>query len=206
MWLYRIAVITENEEIADFFKLELNLFNIAVDVLGSAEGLEEEYPFAVVDTDTCQMPENCQFPVVPLSGSYTTRMTKDDIRLGWPPLLTDIQRLSGVMLADVDLSGIQLAVTDGDVYISMDEGRLEAELDGCVIKLSKNEYVILRELCEYSGKTVKRERIMELLGATEGNISDVYICHLRRKLEANSVRRLIFTERGKGYYTVLRKK
>ena len=45
---------------------------------------------------------------------------------------------------------------------------------------------------------------MELLEASDGNISDVYICRLRKKLEGNTKQRLIFTDRGEGYRTVLR--
>lgn len=52
------------------------------------------------------------------------------------------------------------------------------------------------------GEVLSRERIREELGKGEskgGNLCDVYICHLRKKLETPSGRRLIFTVRGEGY-------
>ena len=55
-----------------------------------------------------------------------------------------------------------------------------------------------------NGEIISRERIMGLLGADDGNISDVYICHLRKKLDEKLGRKLIITERGKGYRTNLR--
>lgn len=206
MYLYKIAVITENSDIADFFRLELNLFHIGVKVFTTPEKLDGTYLFVVVDTDTCEMPADTQYTLIPLSERYDTRITKEGCRLGWPLLLTDVQRLSGVAFTDGEIPTLPTAVQEESMFIAMSTDQKEAELNGRIIKLSKNEYAILSELCENCGKTVNRTRIMEILEATDGNISDVYICHLRKKLESDTGRRLIFTERGKGYYTVLRKK
>lgn len=67
------------------------------------------------------------------------------------------------------------------------------------VSLSENEYKLLSLLCEMRGETVTREQIDEILGATEGNMGDVYICHLRRKLDNQLGLKLIYTVRGKGY-------
>ena len=72
------------------------------------------------------------------------------------------------------------------------------------IRLTKSEFNILEALCGANGQTVPREKIMEILGAENGNISDVYVCRLRQKLEVSEGKRLIFTERGKGYRTTLK--
>ncbi len=206
MLFYRIAVVTKNTDIADFFRLELNLLYIGVDVFDSEENLDGTYPFVIVDTDTCSMPTDTQYTVVPLSEENSTVISANNCQLGWPLLLTDVQRLIGAMLSEGELPSIQIASREGTLLISLSAEKKEAELDGRVIKLTGHEYAILCELCRHSGRTVKRERIMELLGAEQGNISDVYVCRLRQKLEAGTDRRLIFTERGKGYYTTLHRK
>lgn len=67
------------------------------------------------------------------------------------------------------------------------------------IPLSEYECKVLSLLCENRGETVERERIYSLLGAEAGNMGDVYICHLRRKIDNKLGLKLIYTIRGKGY-------
>lgn len=205
MSFYRIAVVTKNREIGDFFKLELKLFHIDVEIFDSLEELIDSYLFVVVDTDTCDMSDGSRYTLIPLSSGYDTDISWGNCRLGWPLLLADIQNLCGIILTDEESHNMRSAWDNNDMFIFLNPDKNEAVLHGNRIQLSKNEFSILRVLCENSGKTVIREDIMKLLGASEGNISDVYICHLRRKLESGCKQRFIFTERGKGYYTILRK-
>jgi DNA-binding response OmpR family regulator len=67
------------------------------------------------------------------------------------------------------------------------------------IALSDNEYKLLSVLCRNRGEAVSRETICSLLGVTDGNMGDVYICHLRRKIDNKLGLKLIYTIRGKGY-------
>ena len=73
---------------------------------------------------------------------------------------------------------------------------------GRSITLSDHEMTILTRLCECSGEPVSREELNALLGASGGNIADVYVCRLRKKLEDTDGRRVIFTVRSKGYKIV----
>jgi len=54
-------------------------------------------------------------------------------------------------------------------------------------------------LYQNRGETVNRETIDMLLGADDSNMGDVYICHLRRKIDNKLGLKLIYTIRGKGY-------
>lgn len=67
------------------------------------------------------------------------------------------------------------------------------------IPLSETEYRVLALLCEHRGETVERKKLYSLLGAEDGNMGDVYICHLRRKIDNKLGLKLIYTVRGKGY-------
>ena len=67
------------------------------------------------------------------------------------------------------------------------------------ISLSETEWRLLARLAEAVGETVRRTELLDLFSAEDGNIVDVYICHLRRKLEAPFGIRLFHTVRGKGY-------
>ncbi len=72
-------------------------------------------------------------------------------------------------------------------------------LDGKRIGLSGNEYAVLKVLYENKGNPVSREALNKTLSSSEGNMCDVYICHLRSKLEKGGSEKFIYTVRGKGY-------
>lgn len=72
-------------------------------------------------------------------------------------------------------------------------------LEGRKIHLSGNEYAVLSKLNENAFNPVSRDELNKVLSSSCGNMCDVYICHLRTKLEADRGKRLIFTVRGKGY-------
>ncbi len=74
-------------------------------------------------------------------------------------------------------------------------------LEGTYIPLSQYELSTLELLCKNSGSCVSRDEIRKILNSTDGNISDVYISHLRRKLEAPFGLKIIYTVRSKGYMT-----
>ncbi|MBQ9779645.1 MAG: winged helix-turn-helix domain-containing protein [Clostridia bacterium] len=78
-------------------------------------------------------------------------------------------------------------------------------LDGKEISLTPREAALFSCLWKNRGKTVPKALLREALDAPQGegasadNTPEVYICHLRRKLERPSGKRLITTVRGEGY-------
>lgn len=71
-------------------------------------------------------------------------------------------------------------------------------VEGYPLPLSPAETAILECLYARRGETVPRETLASLLEGG-GNILDVYVCRLRRKIEKPLGRRLITTVRGVGY-------
>ena len=74
---------------------------------------------------------------------------------------------------------------------------------GNVIELSAREYALLELLALRVGEVVTRtdiwEHVYNFNSTAESNVVDVYIAHLRRKLEGPGLPRLIHTRRGHGY-------
>ena len=85
--------------------------------------------------------------------------------------------------------------------IFSDKKSLTVRLLGTSVKLSQSEFIILEALCKKNGEYIPLSELNSMLGAVGGNIAAVYVCHLRRKLEAPLGIRLIFTSGGKGYMT-----
>lgn len=71
------------------------------------------------------------------------------------------------------------------------------------IDLTAREYALLEFLAARAGEVVTRtdiwEHVYDLHSEPESNVVDVYIGHLRRKIERAGCARLIHTRRGQGY-------
>ena len=65
--------------------------------------------------------------------------------------------------------------------------------------MTHSEWLVLKLLSDRGGEPVERSELSLLFEGTQGNIADVHICHLRKKLETPFGIRLIETVRGKGY-------
>ncbi|MBR5115125.1 MAG: response regulator transcription factor [Oscillospiraceae bacterium] len=78
--------------------------------------------------------------------------------------------------------------------------------DGEKIELTKNEYRILLALMQSKGKTVSREKLMQLLWESDEFVDDntltVNVNRLRKKLDAAGLNDFITTRHGVGYIVV----
>ena len=92
------------------------------------------------------------------------------------------------------------------VYVNPFPAMMEAfspMFGGGKIELTKNEYRILLGLMQSKGRTVSREKLMELLWESDEFVDDntltVNVGRLRKKLEAAGLRDFITTKHGVGY-------
>ena len=71
------------------------------------------------------------------------------------------------------------------------------------IELSRREYALLELLANRAGQVVTRsdiwENVYEFESSADSNVVDVFIGHLRRKIERDDLPKLIHTRRGHGY-------
>ncbi len=88
----------------------------------------------------------------------------------------------------------RLSVSEDQVFLS-----------GEIVPLTPREYALFSCLWEHRGEAVPKAVLWDALcaavedGTPATNTLEVYICHLRRKLERSSAPRLITTVRGVGY-------
>jgi DNA-binding response OmpR family regulator len=92
-------------------------------------------------------------------------------------------------------------ITIGEV--SLDPNSREVYRKDQLLDLSRKEYQLLEYLMRNRGRLITREMITHAIWGAEAsmytNVIDVFITHLRRKLEALGGSRLIHTVRGKGF-------
>jgi DNA-binding response OmpR family regulator len=87
--------------------------------------------------------------------------------------------------------------------LEIDTVHRTAERGGERIELTPREYALLTFLAVHAGEVVTRtmiwEHIYEFASTARSNVVDVYVGHLRRKLERPGLPRLLHTRRGHGY-------
>jgi DNA-binding response OmpR family regulator len=88
----------------------------------------------------------------------------------------------------------------GDLEMDLDAH--EARRGGLAVELSAREFALLRLLIERAGKVLSRETILLAVWGQDAdpltNVVDVYISHLRTKLDGGESSRIV-TVRGIGY-------
>jgi DNA-binding response OmpR family regulator len=89
----------------------------------------------------------------------------------------------------------------GDVVL--DPGEHSVKRGGADISLTRTEFVLLELLMRNAGRVVTRDRIIEAVWRNkreiESNTLDVYVRHLRLKVEPCNSAKFIHTVRGVGY-------
>jgi DNA-binding response OmpR family regulator len=95
-------------------------------------------------------------------------------------------------------------MSTGDVWrvgdLTVDEGTWQVARGGCAIELTRTEFDLLLALLRQRGRVVPRAALAEQVWGFEqrGNVLDVHMSALRRKLEACG-ERYIHTVRSVGY-------
>ena len=123
--------------------------------------------------------------------------TKADAVLLRPIRSSELRKLADELLSNGEKKPAE--PTPRKKSISVDKTARTVAVGQRKIRLSEKEFFIFCELFENREKTVLRETLAKKIDARGGNEVDVYICYLRRKLETDG-KRMIFTERGVGYY------
>ncbi|HTM20088.1 MAG TPA: response regulator transcription factor [Kofleriaceae bacterium] len=89
----------------------------------------------------------------------------------------------------------------GDLVV--DTGRRTVARAGVPVPLTAREYALLEYLACRRGAVVSRselwEHVYDFAAEPESNVLDVYVSHLRRKIDDGHATKLIHTRRGQGY-------
>ncbi len=100
-----------------------------------------------------------------------------------------------------DFSGSAPVLEHRSALLNTGDGSLQYQ--GEKVELTKNEYRILLGLMQSKGRTVSREKLMELLWESDEFVDDntltVNVNRLRKKLDAAGLSDFIITKHGVGY-------
>lgn len=119
--------------------------------------------------------------------------------LGSPFLLSEFRKLLVEMLTDSTPTKTEAPRRQKKTLtIVLNDKSQTAKIRGNEIKLSSTEFKILDLLLSRKGEVVTCEEIDTLINNQNSNKTNVYICFLRKKLEAQGDK-IIYSIRGKGF-------
>lgn len=112
-----------------------------------------------------------------------------------------LAKVNSLLRRTYDFQGAMNVIACGDVILDLDNAKLQYE--GNILELSRNDFVILKELMTHSGKSVTRDELMQALWNDNTFVDDntltVNITRVRTKLSKIGLRDFIITRKGMGY-------
>ncbi len=200
---YRIAVYSADVAFARMLELEFCMMGMQVLAKAAPDG-SEHAEIVLLDLDTAPAPEAGQYERM-IGFTRAEAISADDAH----------RRCSMIFHRPFQMSLLRREVTGKNDHISawepqtffserqvplaLDASHNTVTVNGQSIALSPNESAVMQLLLQNRGNAVSRERIAEAIGESKANKADVYICLLRRKLEAVGQERVIRTVRNQGY-------
>ena len=194
-----VAIISQRKEFSRFFELEALNFGFQVSVFNESNADLSGVDLCIVDAEMNTNIFDSNVATVLAGDDKDGEHFKEVIRMPYPTSLKELQRLyTSIMLGKGSDDTASNTVEDEKIFFYKARNNL-IRYCGEEIRLSEYELKLLECLCRSAKTPVSRDELNSLLGANSGNIADVYVCKLRKKLETVNSKKIIFTVRTQGY-------
>ena len=112
-----------------------------------------------------------------------------------------LAKINSLLRRTYDFLGVMNLIACGDVVLDLDNAKLQYK--GNIMELSRNDFIILKELMTHKGKNVSRDELMQALWSDNTFVDDntltVNITRVRNKLSKIGLEDFIITRKGMGY-------
>jgi DNA-binding response OmpR family regulator len=216
----RILVIEDEEKVARFIQKGLEAEKYQVTIIqdgkkGELEARSGEYDLLILDVllpgkngfeilGSLRQEQN-KTPILMLTARSSTEDIVQGLDLGADDYLPKpfafdelLARIRSLLRRKAQ-SSTTLAMAD----LLLDTVSHKATRNGAAIELTSREYALLDFLMRNPNKLFSRRQLGEKVWGYQfdpgTNIIDVYVNHLRKKIDASSSKKLLHTIRGKGY-------
>lgn len=112
-----------------------------------------------------------------------------------------LAKINSLLRRTYDFQGVMNIIACGDVVLDLDNAKLQYK--GNIMELSRNDFIILKELMTHKGKNVSRDELMQALWSDNTFVNDntltVNITRVRNKLSKIGLEDFIITRKGMGY-------
>ncbi len=217
----RILLVEDEKKVADFIQKGLKEESFDVEIIANGnEAIEEisknKFDLIIMDImipgkDGVEVCKNVRkqgilTPVIMLTGKDTIDDKIKGLDAGADDYLCKpfsfselIARIRALIRRDQEYKGIILKVAD----LEFDLLSRRVNRAGKVVQLTGKEYALLEFLMRNKGRVVSEleivENVWDMSYDPVTNVVNVYIHHLRNKMDRGFSKKLIYTVRGKGY-------
>jgi len=218
----RLLVIEDNHKIANVVRNVLAAESFAVDVCYDGEdgynvALNDDYDLIILDrmlpggmdgTDICRALREVgkHVPILMLTAKDQVRQRVEGLNAGADDYLVKpfsfdelLARINALLRRPHDSLDTILTVTD----LTLDTASKQVHRKSQPIKLSAKEYALLEYLMRHPRQIVKKDQIIKHVWDYDSDVLpnsvEVYIKHLRDKVDKGYSQKLIRTIRGFGY-------
>ncbi len=217
-----VLIIEDEKEITEFLKLELTHEGYIVNTvdngsLGLNEALSHKYNLIILDIalpgingiEVCRrIRKNSTIPIIMLTAKDSLIDKVIGLDSGANDYITKpffieelLARIRAVLRNTFTSNSENDILTIGDIIISISSRQVTRNNEE--IALSKKEFNLLEYLAKNLNIVLTRDQILETIWGYsyegETNVVDVYVKHLREKIEAPGSSKIIHTVRGVGY-------
>ena len=196
----KIAIISKNESLSRFFELEAIEMGIEATVFKRYNSEAYGFSMLILDTNTIPIPNllDLSKTVLVTQEKNIEDAYKNGYVIKWPILATEVRQIyENLKFGDKIIKNSNETADKSVIYFYKNQ-KNTVRYGNRNILLSDCEINVLQMLCQNAKSAVSRDKLNTLFEADNGNIADVYVCKLRKKLEEDG-ERLIFTVRSKGY-------
>jgi len=201
----RILVIEDDPTVGQYVKRGLEEHRWAVDLTTDGEEGERRAKSGIEVLHSLRA-NGFERPVLVLTAQDAVDAKVATLRAGADDYVTKpfafeelLARVEALARRPRALASPVLQVAD----LAIDQATREVRRAGELIELTPKEYTVLEYLARHGGRVMSRTLITEYAWGYHfdpgTNIVDVVINHLRKKVDAKHVRKLISTVRGVGY-------
>lgn len=217
----KLLIVEDEKRMAGILKKGLEEDAFIVDLVHDGEEglyMAENYPYDAVLLDimlpimdgltvlSTLRAKGCDVPVLLITAQGEIESRIKGLNVGADDYIVKpfdfyelLARLRTVIRRSKGKSSPRMSIDD----LTIDTNSQSVKRGGREIALSATEYTLLEYLAVNSGRVISRTELTEHIYDTEfnrdSNVIDVYISHLRNKLEKGYDRRIIHTMRGAGY-------
>ena len=203
-------IFSKNEKITKLIAIELMLADHSVEaVTDFSSTTKKDFSVIAVDLTSFEFTSNLSSFLLAKTTSVKICISNNglnervaacfDCHLGFPFLLEDLRK--AVLFTN---SKTNKPADDQQISSKLfvaDKDRKGITFNNVYVALSPYEFLTLELLCKNTNECVSRDQIKKIMNSSDGNIADVYISHLRNKLEKSFGAKVIYTVRSKGYMT-----
>ncbi len=197
---YQVMVLSQDQIFARMLELEFRYLHMKAGV-GAAMEPNDRAEVLILDLDSATAPPSDRYrKMIGISrrpAMLTEQASSCSMIFHRPFRMSSLRR---EVLAEMGTPMVDWEQEPaGSRVIRLEETTRTLHCNRQTIALTGQEFRILQCLLANRGEPVSRARLTEVIGRSEANKTDVYVCYLRRKTDQLPGGRLIETVRGKGY-------